>query len=215
MANQLHADASQQLEVTLLGSPAAEIMDILSASLPKLATVTSAQPHPCTFTGTPPASVPLKRITELSSAPVMVMAGSSKPDEEIPASLEASKTKISNIPVTTTLVSLSTSAHPSTSSVQSLSTGPATTIATIVVPELAIPADAYPECINRPGIGKDYLYQICYFSHTNLDSVLTHIRRHLDITVGCPICCKGYQNAALVWKHGREATPLQGPTDPM
>ena len=54
MSNQLHADAIQQLEVALLGSPAAEVMDILSASLPKPATVTSTQPHPHTFTATLP-----------------------------------------------------------------------------------------------------------------------------------------------------------------
>ena len=101
----------------------------------------------------------------------------------------------------------STSAHPLTSSVQSLSTGPATALATIVVPDLAILADAYPECRNRPGRSKDYLCQISCFSHRNLDSILTHVRRHLDITVACPVCGKGYQNAA--WKHGRDAYNIQ------
>ena len=57
------------------------------------------------------------------------------------------------------------------------------------------------------------------FLHTNLDSILTHIRRHLDIMVGFPICGRGYQNAASLQKHGRDAhniqivasaTPLQG-----
>ena len=93
MANQLHADAIQQLKVALLCSPAAEIMDILSASLSKPATITSAQPHPHTFTAIPPvpppASVPLERITEFSSAPVMVTGGFSKPDEEILRTSEA------------------------------------------------------------------------------------------------------------------------------
>ena len=45
MAYHLHADAIQQLEIALLGSSAAEVMDI-SASMPKQATVTSAQPCP-------------------------------------------------------------------------------------------------------------------------------------------------------------------------
>ena len=58
MAHQLHADAMQQLGVPLLDSPAAEVMDTLSASLSKPATVTSAQPHPHTFTATPPAPPP-------------------------------------------------------------------------------------------------------------------------------------------------------------
>ena len=91
------------------------------------------------------------------------------------------------------------------------------------MPELAMLADAYPECINRPGRGKDYLCKICHFSHTNLDSILTHFRRHLDMTVGCPVCSRGYQNAATLQKHDRDAhniqivasaTPLQGLTDP-
>ena len=95
--NQLHADAIQHLEVALLHLPAAEVMDILSASLLKPATVTSAQPYFHTFTATPlvppPASVPLEGITESTSVPVTVTVGSYKPDEEIPATLEASKTK--------------------------------------------------------------------------------------------------------------------------
>ena len=120
-------------------------------------------------------------------------------------------------------MSPSTSALPSTSSVEPLSTGPATSGAPVVIPELAIVANAYPECQNRPDRGTDYLCQICHFSHINLDSILTHIRRHLDFTVGCPICNGGYQNPALLWKHGRDAnniqivasaTPLQGLTDP-
>ena len=58
MVNQLLADAIQQLEVGLLGSTAAEIVDILSASLPKPATATLAHPCPCTFTATPPVPPP-------------------------------------------------------------------------------------------------------------------------------------------------------------
>ena len=66
----------------------------------------------------------------------------------------------------------------------------------VVVPELAIPAEAYPKCINRPTGVKDYLCHLCPFRHSNLDSILTHIRKHLDMTIGCPICGRGYQNAA-------------------
>ena len=188
MADQLYADAIQQLDVVLLGSPAAEVMDILAASLSKPATMTSAQPCPYTFTATPPvpplASVLLEGITESSSAPATVTVGSSKLAEEIPVTLEASKTEISDTPVlvfkcqqdTTALESPSTLAQPSTTSAQSPSTGPATTIATVVMPEVATPTDVYPEHINRPSRGENYLCQICHFSHTNLDSVLTHIR---------------------------------------
>ena len=35
MVDQLHADAIQQLEVALLGSPAADVMDLLSTDLIK------------------------------------------------------------------------------------------------------------------------------------------------------------------------------------
>ena len=100
MASQLHADVIQQPEVALLGSSAAEDMHILSASLPKPDTMTSAQPHPCTFSTTPPvsppASVPLEGITESRSAPGTVTVGHSEPAEEVPATLEASKTEISD-----------------------------------------------------------------------------------------------------------------------
>ena len=82
MANQLHADTIQQLEVALLGSLAAEVMDILSASMSKPATMTSAQQHPHTFIAThpapPPASVPLERSTGSSSALVSVTSESSE-----------------------------------------------------------------------------------------------------------------------------------------
>ena len=97
-----------------------------------------------------------------SSVSVMVTA-ESKSDEEIPVTSKTSKMKISNIPVpvskyqsvTTTLMSPSTSATPSTSSTVS--------IPIVVMPKLAILVDAYPEHLNRPGRGKDCLYQMCCF----------------------------------------------------
>ena len=102
MADQLHADAIQQLEVALLGSPAAEVVDLLSASLSKPAMVTSAQPCPHTYTATPPVpppvSFPVAGVSGSSSVSVMVTA-ESKPDEEIPMTSETTKRKISNIPV--------------------------------------------------------------------------------------------------------------------
>ena len=74
MGNQVHADTIQQLEVALLEPLAADIVDILTASLPKPVTVTSAQPHPHTFTVTspapPPVSFPLGGVSELSSASI-------------------------------------------------------------------------------------------------------------------------------------------------
>ena len=93
----------------------------------------------------------------------------------------------------------------------------------IAMPKLAIPAHVYPEWLNKPSGGKDYLCQLCYFSYSNLESILTHVRRHLDITVGCPFCGRGYQNVASLQKHGRDAhyihimtstISLQGSVDP-
>ena len=49
MADLLHADAIQQLEVALLGSPGLEVIDLLSGGLVQAKAVTittSAQPHP-------------------------------------------------------------------------------------------------------------------------------------------------------------------------
>ena len=66
----------------------------------------------------------------------------------------------------------------------------------VIVPELAIPTDACLECINRPGGGKDYICCLCSFHHTNYDCILTHISKHLDVTIGCLGCRKGFQNMA-------------------
>ena len=196
MADLMHVDAIQQLQVPLLGSPAAEVVGLFSSSLSKSkpVTVVTAQPHPHTYTATPPApaSVPVVGVSDSSPVPAMATI-ESKPDEEI---LTTSKIKISNIPVpvsehcrvSTTLISLSVSAKSSTSSTAAFPV--------VVVPELVIPAEAYPECLIRPGAGKDYLCQLCHFSHSYLHSILTHVRKHLDITIGCPVCSRGYQNAA-------------------
>ena len=95
----------------------------------------------------------------------------SKPDDEIPTTLKTIKMKIFDIPVpvfkchhiSTTSLSPSVSAMPSTSSAMS-PTSSTTSTQIVVVPELAIPADAYPKHLNRPGIGKDYLCQLCHFT---------------------------------------------------
>ena len=80
-----------------------------------------------------------------------------------------------------------------------------------------------PWMSNKPDRHKDYVCQMCHFSHSNLDSILTHIRKHLNIIVGWPVCSRGYQNVASLWKHGWDAhniqivaaiTPLQGIIDP-
>ena len=203
MADLMHLDAFQQFEVALLGLPAAEVMTLLSAGLSKSkpATVTMAQPHPCTYTATPPAPPPASAsvvgVIESSPVPVMVTM-ESKPEEEIPTTSETMKMKISNIPapvykccqVSTTLTNPSVSPMPSTSSVMP-SICSTVSIPIVVVHELAIPTDAYQEHLNKPGRGKDYLCQLCHFSHSNLDLILTHVGRHPDITAGCPFVTGG------------------------
>ena len=93
---------------------------------------------------------------------------------------------------------------PTTSSTSSDPSIRSTSCPIVVVPELAISAEVYPECINIPGGGKDYLHCLCSFRHSNLDCTLIHVRKHLDIIIGCPGCDKGYPNVASLCKHDRE-----------
>ena len=73
------------------------------------------------------------------------------------------------------------------------------------VPEMTIPDEWYPEHINLPNASKEYQCQGCSYTHSNLDTILTHVRNeHLNITIGCPACGKPYQNAASLSKHGKE-----------
>ena len=61
MTDLLHADAGQQLEVVLLGSLAAQVIDLLSGGLMQTkpsTVVTPAQPHPQSYTSTPPVLPP-------------------------------------------------------------------------------------------------------------------------------------------------------------
>ena len=74
-------------------------------------------------------------------------------------------------------------------------------LVSIVVPECVVPVCTLPEQINHPGDCKDYQCQICAFQHTNKDCMLTHIWQYLEISVGCPMCGKGFQNAASLCKH--------------
>ena len=79
----------------------------------------------------------------------------------------------------------------------------------VVVPELLILVELYPEHLNRPGGGKDYLCCLCLFRHSNLDTILMHVRKHLEVVVGCPVYGKGYKNVASLYKHGKEVHHIQ------
>ena len=120
------------------------------------------------------------------------MVSTSGGDEE-PALPEAKAPKVSNDfqyhQITPTPVA-------SSSISALLSSTRSETFPIVVVSELVIPAEAYPEHLNRPGGGKDYQCHLCPFRHSDLHSILTHVRKHLKIAIGCPICGKGYQNAA-------------------
>ena len=74
----------------------------------------------------------------------------------------------------------------------------------VVVPELAILAYVLPEWINCPGGCKDYKCQLCAFQHTNRDCMLTHIWLHLDISIRCIMCRKGFQNVTSLHKHEKK-----------
>ena len=197
MADLLHADAIQQLEVVLLGSPALEVIDLLSGRLAqvKIVMLSSAQPYPCSYTFTPfappSASVPVVGVSEV------VVCGPS----HFPAvpTIKAKSHGETTLPKAN-LISQSVSAY----TVYQFNFFPV-----VAVPELAIPAEAYPVWLNRPGGGKDYLCHLCHFRHSNLDCILTHIRKHLGITIGCPICCRGYLNATSLHEHGGDVHGIQ------
>ena len=78
MADLLHADTVQQLEVALLGSPAAQVIDLLSGGLMQIKPstfVAPAQPHPHTYTSTLPTSVPVVGVSTSSHVPVVPPSG--------------------------------------------------------------------------------------------------------------------------------------------
>ena len=148
MAELLHAEAIQQLEVALLGSPAVHVIDLLSAgwTQTKPAMMTTAIWPPQAYTlmpsALPPPAVPIVGVT--SSAPVEVSA----PVEESPIPRYH---QITPTPIW--------ASEPSILSSSSSSSGlPTKSVSypTIVVPELTMPVEAYPKQLNQPGGRKEY-----------------------------------------------------------
>ena len=171
MADLLHADAIQQLEVALLGSPAAQVIDLLAGGLiPSSIVAVPAQPHPGACISTPPAppptSIPVLGVN--TTGPRPAMASTSGGDESALPQAKASKVSevVQHHCITPTPVELLSSTIASSST-------EVETLPIVVVPELAVPAEAYPEHLNRPGGGKDYLCHLCLFRHSKLDSILT------------------------------------------
>ena len=157
MADLLYADAMQQLEVALLGSPTAPVLDLLSSgmqtTLMPVMTV-PLQPSPKAYTSTPPApaptSVPVVGISSSLPSVVPTTASSSKNVE--PAVPAKTSNVIPQQHITPVPVELSSLTSTSSSSVPTS----ITTLPIIIMPELVIPAETYPKWINRPGGGKDY-----------------------------------------------------------
>ena len=71
--------------------------------------------------------------------------------------------------ITPIQIQSSDSPIPSISSSSSGSSTKSVTYSVIVVPELAIPADAYPKQLNQPGGGKEHWCHLCIF-HTSIAS---------------------------------------------
>ena len=188
----------QQLEVAMLGTPAANCIKVLASGLSSSSEqpVTSVLPAPPlitaekAFTRMPPAqplvAVPIVGVTDDKPQEVTVTS-------EGPI---ANKRRITSTPV-----------EPSTS-MSPLTPKPSSdpvSYSVVHVPEMTIPDEWYPEHVNLPNASKEYWCQGCSYSHSNLDTILTHVRKeHLDITIGCPACGKPYQNAASLHKHGKE-----------
>ena len=151
MADLLQADTVQQLEVALLGSLVAQVVDLLSRGVAQTKSSTSAtpaQPHPRIYTSIPPAlppsSVPVVGVLTTSQIPAIVVPTmESSPGVNESAPLKAKVSKISNDfqcwHNTTTPVGPSSPVSTSSSSTS------AAAFSVLVVLELAIPAEAYPE----------------------------------------------------------------------
>ena len=203
LAELLHADTVQQLELALLGLLVARILDILAmATKSQIPSTHLSLALLCPST-TPSVSVssPLVHIvgvTETEESPIAEASTSKKtPPPTTSADIEAVSPKCQRI--IPTLIPVTTSKTSSS----------AFKLPFVVVPELVVPAYALPEQINHPGGCKDYKCQLCAFQHMNKDCMLMHIQQHLEILVGCPMCVKGFQNVASLCKHGRKVHSIQ------
>ena len=191
-------DAIQQLEVALLCSPASGLIDLLAERLqPSQIPTTPNVQHPQAYTTTqmapPPTSVPMVDLTSSSSS-------------SAPYVVKMTETPSKQCHIVPTLLQPSTESFslPDNPPSPGLFVKPVSFL-TVVVPKLAILPEAMPEQIDQQGGVKGYQCQLCTFIHTNRDCILTHICKHLNITIGCPMCGKGFQNVASLWKHGKKA----------
>ena len=188
----MHVDAIQQLEVVLLGTPTANMLEVISLA--------TSSPQACTSVSSR-ASLTLASTSLTIVAPPKVPIAGVTP-VQVPKScwplrrLEPLLPLIPKAPLPS-----GTKSHP-------LHCCPRVVMfpnyCLITVPKLAVPTHALPEWINSPGGHKHYKCQISVFQHTNRDCMLMHIWQHLELSVGCPMCWKGLQNAASLCKHGQK-----------
>ena len=208
LAELLHADAIQQLEIALLGTPAAKILDVLSmATKSKTSSIPLSAKLLCSamllLATTPsmivlPHQVPVVRVIKVEEAPLVEASTSKKiPSPSTLAHHKVGSSKGRQI-IPAPILITSSKPHDSASKLPS-----------VIVPELVILAYALPEQIKHSGGCKDYKSQLCAFQHTNKDCMLMHIWQHLEILVSCPMCGKGFQNVASLCKHGRKVHSIQ------
>ena len=199
MAELLHADAIQQLEVALLGSPVTQILDLLATGVIQLASTSQRHVvHPpqastATLMMPTPSTIPIEGLTSSS----LSVASASSSGSELTTSVSQEIPPKCHGIVPTSILPPESLPLPS-SPPSPCPFDKSTSYPTLIVPELVIPTDAQPEWINQPGGGKKYKCKLCIFQHTNKDCILTHVRKHVDITIGCPVCSKGFQNVAFL-----------------
>ena len=210
MAELHHADAIQQLEVALLGSLAAQILALFAKGLMQLAStpqrhaIHASQAYTLTLMEPPPSTILISGITSSSLLAAAALSSDSEAtvfvSQEIPPKHGHILPTSIQPPESFPLPSSPPSPGPSDKS---------TSYPALIVPEFAIPMEAQPVWIIQPGGGKEYQWQLCTFHHTNKDCMLTHTRTHFDITIGCHVHGKGFQNAGSLQKHGQKVQEVQ------
>ena len=163
------------------------------------------QPLAITSMAPSPPTIPIVSVTNLKEPVEATATPSGSKVTTPPSQKESTPSKsqcIFPMPIPTT----TQRSHSPSCTVSSNASPP---LPIIVVPELAIPPFAQPEQINWPRGCKDYKCQMCLFQHANKDCMLIHVHQHLKILNGSPMCGKGFQNAALLWKHGKKVHAIQ------
>ena len=203
LAELLHADEIQQLEVALLGLLATRVLDILMMAIQSQTSSTplsSRSLHSATTSSVivSPPQVPKVGVTKVEEPPLAEASTSRKmPPPTTSTDPKAGSSKYRRI-IPTPI--------PITSSKASRS---ASKLLSVIVPKLTVPVDALPEWINHPGGHKDYKCQLYAFQHMNKNCMLMHIWQHVDMSVSCPMCGKGFQNVASLHKHGQKVHSIQ------